>query len=135
MDQKCVKTEFLNLLTNLVINFYWICSIMKIYIIYCVPAKISFFGKFFLLRCRAWFSEPIRLQDFLTNHISRTNQWDSLIFLHVDANSNKLKVDQKMFGFGQSGHRTLKLTVSQEWIDGISWFFYLVHETLKSDVF
>ena len=126
MDQKCVKTEFLNLLTNLVINFYWICSIMKIYIIYCVPAKISFFRKFFLLRCRPWCSQPIRLQDFLTNHISRTNQWDSLIFLHVDASSNKLKVDQKMFGFGQSGHRT---------IDGISWFFYLVHETLKSDVF
>ena len=48
------------------------------------------------------------------------------MFLHVDANSNKLKVDQKMFGFGHSGHRT---------IDGISWFFYLVHETLKSDVF
>ena len=61
-------------------------------------------------------------------------------------------------GCGQSGHRTLKLAVSQEWIDGMNWFFacwckfkkaksyfndfwvgqvkngccHLVHETLKS---
>ena len=26
-------------------------------------------------------------------------------------------------GCGQSVHRTLKLTVSREWIDGINWFF------------
>ena len=26
-------------------------------------------------------------------------------------------------GCGQSGHRTLKLTVFQEWIDGMNWFF------------
>ena len=24
---------------------------------------------------------------------------------------------------GQSGHRTLKVAVSQEWIDGVDWFF------------
>ena len=61
-------------------------------------------------------------------------------------------------GYGQSGHGTLKLAVSQEWIDGMNWFFacwckfrkakssfndfwvdvvkigcgHLVHETLKS---
>ena len=61
-------------------------------------------------------------------------------------------------GCGQSGYRTLKLTVSQEWIDGMNWIFvcwckfrkaksciidfwvgmvenghgHLVHETLKS---
>ena len=40
------KYGFLNLLENLVINFYWICSIMKIYIICCVPAQISYLGKF-----------------------------------------------------------------------------------------
>ena len=51
-------------------------------------------------------------------------------FLHVDTNSNKLKVDQNIFWvaivrnvFGQSGHWTLKLALSQEWIDGINWFF------------
>ena len=58
-------------------------------------------------------------------------------------------------GSGQFGHRTLKLTLSQEWIDGMNWYFacklwlqsyfndflvgrvrnghvYLNHETLKS---
>ena len=61
----------------------------------------------------------------------------------------------------QSGHETLKLTVSQEWIDGMNWFFaywckfrkaesyfndfrvdvvknlcgHLVHETLKFAIF
>ena len=31
-------------------------------------------------------------------YISRANQCKTLIFLHVDTNSHKLKVDQKMFG-------------------------------------
>ena len=26
-------------------------------------------------------------------------------------------------GRGKSGHRTLKLTVSQKWADGMDWFF------------
>ena len=86
--------------------------------------------------------------------------------MHVDADSQKLKVGQKFFGVsmvkngcGQSGHKTLKLTVSQKWTDGIKWVFacwsrfswfkliqwffgghglnghgLLVHETLKSAV-
>ena len=32
--------------TNFVINFYWICSIMKIYIICCVPAQTHILEKF-----------------------------------------------------------------------------------------
>ena len=27
-------------------------------------------------------------------------------------------------GEGQSGHGTVKLTVSQEWIDGMNWFLH-----------
>ena len=71
---------FFNLLENLVINFYWIWSIMKIYILCCVPAQIPFLGKFLFLRYGPKCSQPIRLQDYLINHISRTNQWNSLIF-------------------------------------------------------
>ena len=48
--------------------------------------------------------------------------------MHVDTNSHKLKVDKKNScidvarnRFGQSGHRTQKLAVSQEWIDGMNW--------------
>ena len=69
---KCVKIRskivlFLNLKKNLVINFQWICSVMKIFIICCVQAQI--------------------------------------------------------IGYGQSGLWNLKLTVSQECINGINWFF------------
>ena len=74
------KHGFFNLLENLVINFYWIWSIMEIYIICCVPAQIPYLGKFLFLRYGPKCSQPIRLQDFLINHISRANQWNSLIF-------------------------------------------------------
>ena len=49
------------------------------------------------------------------------NIWNKLTFLHVDTWSQKLKADQKIFGgdlskmgCGQSGHGTLKMTVSQK---------------------
>ena len=90
MDLKWANNRvFFNLLENLVINFYWIWSIMKIYIICCVPAQIPYLGKFLFLRYGPKCSQPIRLQDFLINHISRTNQWNSLIFymltqLHIN---------------------------------------------------
>ena len=71
---------FFNLLENLVINLYWIWSLMEIYIIGCVPAQIPYLGKFLFLRYGPKCSHPIRLQDFLINHISKTNQWNSLIF-------------------------------------------------------
>ena len=40
------KQGFLNLLKDLVINFYWICSLMKTYITCCVPAQIPYLRKF-----------------------------------------------------------------------------------------
>ena len=74
------KRVFFNLLKNLVFNFYWICSIMKIYIICCVLTQIPYLEKFLFLRYRWKYSQPIRLQDFLINHISKTNPWNSLVF-------------------------------------------------------
>ena len=51
--------------------------------------------------------------------------------MHIDTNSHRLKVNQNIFalgmvknGCGQSGHRTLKLTRSREWIDRMKWFFH-----------
>ena len=85
------KQGFLNLLKNYAINFSWICSVMKIYIICCVPARIPYLGKFWFLRYGPKCSQPIRLQDFLFNHISKTNQWNGI--------SHKLKVDQEIFGW------------------------------------
>ena len=43
-------------------EFYWICSVMKICIICCVPAQIPYLGKIFP-RYRSNCSQPIRLQD------------------------------------------------------------------------
>ena len=74
------KQGFLNLLKDLVITFYWIYSIMRTYIICNVPVQIPYFGKYLFLKYEPKCSQPIRLQDFLINHISRTNQWNSLIF-------------------------------------------------------
>ena len=53
------KQGFLNLLKNLVINLYWICSIMKIYIICCFPAQISYLGEFLFLKYRPACSQTI----------------------------------------------------------------------------
>ena len=67
------KQGFFNILKNFVINFYWICSIMKIYIISCVPAQFLF------LRYGPKCSQQIRWQYFLISD-----------FLHVDSNSHKI---------------------------------------------
>ena len=85
-----------------------------------------------------------------------------LIQVHINQKISKnFWVDIFRNGPGQSGHRTLTLTVSHKWIDGMNWYFacwcklrkakscfndfwvgmvrndheYLVHETLKSAVF
>ena len=53
-------------------------------------------------------------------------------FGHIDTDSQKLKSDQKFIGWTWSkmgvatlvsGHRALKLTLSQKWTDEINWFF------------
>ena len=74
-----ISGRFLNLLENLVINFYWICFTTKTYVI-CYSAQIPYLEKNFFLRYGSKYSQLIRLQVFLMNHISRTNQWNSLIF-------------------------------------------------------
>ena len=91
------KQVFFNLLGNLLTNFYRLWSIMKIYIICCVAAQIPYLRKCLFLRYGAKCSQPVRLQDFLISHISRTNQWNSLIFC-VDTISHKSKVNKKFWG-------------------------------------
>ena len=58
------KIGFLNLKKNLVINFHWICSIMNMFIICCVPAQNLCLGKILFLRCRSKYSLPIKLHNF-----------------------------------------------------------------------
>ena len=111
------------------INVHWICSIMKSYIICCVPAQIMYWEKSFFWNIG---------QNALSQWDCRIFQWtispeqidDTVSFLQVDKNSSKLKFDWKFYwlgifknGCGQSDLWTLKLTVSEEWTDGINWFF------------
>ena len=72
---------------------------MKIYIICCVPGEISFLGKFLFLKYRPKCSQPIRLQDFFNQPLIWNKSVKQPDFLHVDTNSHKLKVDQKVFGW------------------------------------
>ena len=41
-------------------NLYWICSVLKIDIIWCVSVQVPYFGKIMFLRCRPKYSQPIR---------------------------------------------------------------------------
>ena len=61
------KQGFFNLLENLVINFYWICSIMNMFIICCISAQIQF------LICRPKYSQPIKL--FLHSKLNKFGLW------------------------------------------------------------
>ena len=101
-------------------NFYWISSIMKTHIIYCVSAQIPCLIKFLFLGYGPKCSQPIRLQNFLINHISKTNQWN-FDFLNVDTNSCQLKVDLIIFGW--AWWEVSMDEISIEWIDRMNWYF------------
>ena len=75
------------------LNFYWIFSIMKICLIYCVPTQISYLGKF----CSADMFSANQIVGFFSRWYLQNSEraW----FLQVNTNSHKLKVDQKMFGW------------------------------------
>ena len=75
MDKKWAKNCFF--IEKFGITFHWICSIMKIYIC-CVFAQISYSEEFLFLWYGPICFQPIWLQDFLINYISRINQWNRL---------------------------------------------------------
>ena len=58
------KKGFLNLKKNLINNFHWICSVIKIYIIWCVAAQVLYLWETLFLRYTPKRSQPIRFQDF-----------------------------------------------------------------------
>ena len=72
----------------------------------------------------------IQIAGFLNQPFLQNKSMKQPYFLHVETNLQKLKVDQTFFwlcmarnGCGKSGLWTLKLIVSQEWTNGINWFF------------
>ena len=72
MNSKWAKTVFWICWENLVVNFYWVRSSVKICIICCVPAQISYSET-------AKMCSVNQIAGFF-NCILRTNQWNSLIF-------------------------------------------------------
>ena len=58
------KEGFLNLLENIVINFFWIWPLKKVYINWCILAQIPCLGKICFLRYGLKCSASVRLQDF-----------------------------------------------------------------------
>ena len=86
---------------------------MKIYIICCVPAQILYWG------------------------FSKINQWNSLIFV-CWCKFAKLKSWLNIFWLGmvkngccEFGLWTLKLTLFEEWTDGINWFFACCYKFMQ----
>ena len=102
---KWAKIRFFNLKKKLVINFHWICSIIKMFI-FCVPAQILYLGKSFSrdlgqnalsqsdCMIFKWTISPEQLeqiwcQDSKSYSISGMNRWNELIFcilLQIHAN-------------------------------------------------
>ena len=93
------KQGFFNLLKNLVIKFYRICSTMQVYIISCVPIlHKSYIWKSFVPEiCAKMFSANQNSGIFFHQPFLRNKSLKQLDSVHVDTNSH-LKVDQKILG-------------------------------------
>ena len=87
----------------------------NIYHLLC-SSKNPVFRKIFVPEIWAKIFSGNQIPDFLINHISRTNQWNSLIFLHVDTNSHKLKVDEKIFEWPWSKMGVASLVMGLKWL-------------------
>ena len=71
---------------------------MKIYIIYCVPCENLLFGKSFIPEIQAKIISAIEIAGYLNQAFLQSKSMKRLHFLYVDTNSQKLKVDWKVFG-------------------------------------
>ena len=79
LPPKWPSLGFLNVWENLIINFFSIWSIMKVYINCCMLEQILYLGKFWFLRYDPKCSWPIRLLIFKSN-VSRAKWWKRLLF-------------------------------------------------------
>ena len=72
-------------------------------------------GKFFFLRYTPKCSQPIRLQVFLISHISRTNQWNSLLLCKL-IQICKIKKTVRLF----NNQQFLKHNMNQPFLSDIT---------------
>ena len=90
---------------------------------------ILIFGKILIPEIWAKMFSANHIAGFFINHISRTNNEIAWFFacwykfIYIKNWSKILWLGMLRNGCGQSGHRTIKLTVSQELFDRMNWFF------------
>ena len=85
---------------------------MKIYIICCFPAQILHLRKFLFLRYSPQFLSHSDCRMIFKSTISPEKIGKTAPFFAC----------WSKYGFSQSDFWTLKLSVSQEWTDGINWY-------------
>ena len=104
----------------MVINFHCIYSILKIFIC-CVPAQILW------EKSCSWDigQNPLSQSDcrISPEQIDETVVFNMLIWPIWSLDSKIELTNGIKNGCDQSCYWTLKLTVSEEWTDGINWFF------------
>ena len=101
------------------------------YIICCVPAPIPDLGKSLFLRFGSKCAPPNRLQDFLINHISRTNLWNSLIF-YFKSWSKNFEVGMVKKWAWSVWSQDSKIDCISRRIDGIDCFFFMLIQIQES---
>ena len=108
----------------MVFSFYQTYFIMKICIIFCVPVHILHLAKI-VSTIWAKMVSANQVAVFLRElYITRTNWRNNMIFCMLKQSWFKIFwVGMVINGCGQSDRGGLKLPVSQEWVDGINWFF------------
>ena len=100
---------------NLVINFYWICSIMNIYI--CCSCTNSIFGKIFVPEIWAKMFSANQIAEYFNQTYLQHKSVICPDILHVDTNSHKLSLSKHSWvgtiknGCGQSSYGTLYIVL------------------------
>ena len=109
MDQKMGQNRVLWIYSKIwSLIFTEFCN-KNLYCLLC-SCTILYLGKYLFPRYGPISSQPIRLQDFLINYISRTNRWNSLIFFMLI----QIHINQKLIKKfrGRCGKKCQKGVVS-----------------------
>ena len=110
----------MNLLENLVINFFWICSLKKVHIICCIFALILYLRKSFscdMGQNALGQSDCMIFKLTISPEQKDKKAWFLACwckFLEIKSRLKNIGMGLVKYGCGHSGLRTLKLAVSQE---------------------
>ena len=86
-----MKTGFFEFIEYFVINFYWICLIVNIYIICCFSAQILYLGKFFIPEIYTKICSANKTGGFFNQPYLQNKSMKLPDFLHVDTNLHRLE--------------------------------------------